>query len=114
MKLFAIFTTALLSLAVNAEPVPVGITSLRAEALANKPSRRVTARDAAAEKIDLIKRAQLTCKIVNVVTTVDCHFWPTHASSWEGMSNYVVTSFAGSTSHDFNCYDNGENVGGVT
>ena len=115
MKLFAVFTMALLSGAVNATPVPEGGTPSRG-VLADRFSQRVTnaSADAAPESGVLAKRTQLTCEIVNVVTTVDCHFWPTHASTWKGMSNWVVTSFGPSTKHDFDCYDNGQNVEGIT
>ena len=119
MKVFSIFTAALLCLAANATPVPEEGTAFRNGFLAAKLSQRVTdakailARDAAAEKVGLIKRAELNCEIVNVVTVVDCHYWPTHASTWQGADNYVVTSFAGGTKHDFDCYLDGQTVGGI-
>lgn len=116
---FFVLATALLSLAVNATPVPEASTAFRDGALPDKFSNRVAsakamlARDAAAENVGLLKRAELLCEIVNVVTVVDCHYWPTHASTWQGWSNWVVTSFAGSTKHDFDCYLDGETVGGI-
>lgn len=114
MKPFFVLTAALLSLAVNATPVPEGTTSARGRVHRVADTRAILERDAAAENVGLAKRAELVCEIVHVVTVVDCHFWPTHASTWQGMDNWVVTSFAGSTSHDFNCYKNGETVGGIT
>ncbi|KAJ5811358.1 hypothetical protein N7474_007659 [Penicillium riverlandense] len=119
MKLFSVFTTALLSLAVDATPVPEGGTPFSRGALADRFSQRVAnaSADGEAEMGDLAKRSQLTCEIVNVVTTVDCHYWPTHADVVEGsppVRNYVVTSFGPSTKHDFDCYLPGENVGGIT
>ncbi|KAJ5604842.1 hypothetical protein N7510_009996 [Penicillium lagena] len=119
MKLFSVLTTALLTLGVDATPVPEGGASFREGVLADRFSQRVTdaSAGAAAEMGGLVKRTELTCEIVNVVTTVDCHYWPTHADVSEGypeVKNHVVTSFGPSTKHDFSCYLPGENVGGIT
>jgi hypothetical protein len=61
----------------------------------------------------LVKKADLVCEIVNFVTTVNCWYWPSHASTWNGNSNYIVTAFAGSTYHNFNCYLNGQTIRGI-
>lgn len=41
--------------------------------------------------LSLIKKTELICEIVNAVTTVDCWYWGSHASTWNGYSNYIVT-----------------------
>lgn len=112
MKLFSILTTALVYLAVEATPVPDRHVPRFPQRVTDASA--ITARDAAAEEVGLAKRAELNCEIVNVVTSVDCHTFPTHASTYNGMNNYVDTSFGPSTKHDFNCYVNGETVGGIT
>ncbi|KAJ5610220.1 hypothetical protein N7510_006939 [Penicillium lagena] len=119
MKVLSIFTTALLSLAVVGTPIPDDRAAAHEALIADRRAQRqtaasaISARDAEAESVGLLKRAELNCEIVNVVTTVDCHYWPTHASTWNGHSNHVVTSFGPSTKHDFDCYLNGQTVGGV-
>ncbi|KAJ5812376.1 hypothetical protein N7474_008677 [Penicillium riverlandense] len=120
MKVLSILTTALLSLAVVATPIPDDTAAVREALIAERrakqqtPTTAILTRDAEAESVGLLKRAELNCEIVNVVTTVDCHWWPTHADTFNGNPNWVVTSFGPSTKHDFNCYMNGQSVGGIT
>ncbi|OBT67376.1 hypothetical protein VE03_03051 [Pseudogymnoascus sp. 23342-1-I1] len=65
----------------------------------------------------LSPRNTRTCTIVNVVTTVDCWYWPTHKKETQGsppVKNHVVTSFKPNSKHDFVCYLPGQKVGGIT
>ncbi|KAL5350413.1 hypothetical protein ACLOAV_003981 [Pseudogymnoascus australis] len=70
--------------------------------------------DVAAAIGGLSPRNTRTCTIVNVATTVDCWYWPTHKKETQGsppVKNHVVTSFKPNSKHEFVCYLPGQKVG---
>lgn len=118
MKTLKNTTGILLFLIANAFSMPQEARSRR-ELLADNPTspedgnNAVLPRGIDSDSSILVKKAELVCEIVNVVTTVGCHYWPTHASTWNGMSNWVVASFKGSTFQNYDCFLYGETVGGI-
>ncbi|KFY58173.1 hypothetical protein V496_06240 [Pseudogymnoascus sp. VKM F-4515 (FW-2607)] len=61
------------------------------------------------ESAGLLPRSKQVCKIVNVVTTVNCR--KNNYVPWNALDE-IVTEFKPNTGHDFTCYTEGECING--